>query len=309
MGALQQVRTGRMFTLGSRVLIGRGIDAVLRLDDRRVSGEHAAIWFTDGQWWIRDLGSRNGTFVCGRRLAPGEKSALDESAGVSFGGDDWLLCEAGQPIARAVRVADGRRVTAVGGLLALPDPVEPRVTVFAAAGDRWLAEEDGEPRFVTDQAEVAIDGERWLLSLPPRGTDGDMPSTWGPQIVARSLKTLDRLELTISRDEEYVHLALRFHDDLVEMPPRSFQYVLVLLARARADDAAQGVSPGEQGWRYVDEVCNLLSVDPQKLNVEVYRARKQLADAGIEDAADLVERRPQTRQLRLGVAYFKVTGA
>ena len=35
-----------------------------------ISGIHGELRFHDGQWQIRDLGSRNGTFVNGIRLAP-----------------------------------------------------------------------------------------------------------------------------------------------------------------------------------------------------------------------------------------------
>jgi hypothetical protein len=36
--------------------------------------------------------------------------------------------------------------------------------------------------------------------------------------------------------------------------------------------------------------------------MDIFRARKQLAEAGIEDSAMLVERRDSPRMLRLGVA-------
>ena len=35
-----------------------------------ISGQHGELRYVDGQWQIRDLGSRNGTFVNGVKLAP-----------------------------------------------------------------------------------------------------------------------------------------------------------------------------------------------------------------------------------------------
>lgn len=45
-----------------------------------ISAVHARLLFRDGGWWLEDAGSRNGTFVDGRRLAPGETVALRPGA-------------------------------------------------------------------------------------------------------------------------------------------------------------------------------------------------------------------------------------
>ena len=44
-------------------LIGRAIDNTLILNDNTVSGYHARLSFQNNQWWLEDLGSRNGTFL------------------------------------------------------------------------------------------------------------------------------------------------------------------------------------------------------------------------------------------------------
>ena len=61
-----------------RLVIGRAPEAQVHLDNASVSRQHAEL-FRDpfGRWWIRDLTSRNGTFVNGQRvtervLAPGD---------------------------------------------------------------------------------------------------------------------------------------------------------------------------------------------------------------------------------------------
>ena len=45
------------------LLIGRGSDAAIRLDDDYVSTRHARIAASGDQWFVEDLGSTNGTFV------------------------------------------------------------------------------------------------------------------------------------------------------------------------------------------------------------------------------------------------------
>jgi pSer/pThr/pTyr-binding forkhead associated (FHA) protein len=45
------------------ILIGRGTDAAIRLDDDYVSTRHARIAASGDQWFVEDLGSTNGTYV------------------------------------------------------------------------------------------------------------------------------------------------------------------------------------------------------------------------------------------------------
>ncbi len=53
---------------GEPVTIGRGSDCQIRLDDDYSSTRHARIFLSDGQWWVEDLGSTNGTYLDGQRL-------------------------------------------------------------------------------------------------------------------------------------------------------------------------------------------------------------------------------------------------
>ena len=47
------------------ILIGRGTDAAIRLDDDYVSTRHARIASSGDQWFVEDLGSTNGTTLDG----------------------------------------------------------------------------------------------------------------------------------------------------------------------------------------------------------------------------------------------------
>ncbi len=49
-------------------IIGRAPDCAIQLFDERVSRQHAKIWERNGQAFVRDLDSRNGTFVDGERV-------------------------------------------------------------------------------------------------------------------------------------------------------------------------------------------------------------------------------------------------
>ncbi len=50
------------------ILIGRGNDAAIRLDDDYVSTRHARIAAAGDQWFVEDLGSTNGTYIGSVRI-------------------------------------------------------------------------------------------------------------------------------------------------------------------------------------------------------------------------------------------------
>ncbi len=50
------------------ILIGRGNDAAIRLDDDYVSTRHARIATSGDQWFVEDLGSTNGTYLGTQRI-------------------------------------------------------------------------------------------------------------------------------------------------------------------------------------------------------------------------------------------------
>jgi len=62
---------GRSYSVDKdRFLIGRSkSQADLRLDDANVSRQHAMIERANGAWYVVDLGSTNGVFVSGERVA------------------------------------------------------------------------------------------------------------------------------------------------------------------------------------------------------------------------------------------------
>ena len=60
---------GTTIPLGQEpIVLGRGSDGSIRLDDDYVSTRHARFVPHDGQWFVEDLGSTNGTYVGNQRL-------------------------------------------------------------------------------------------------------------------------------------------------------------------------------------------------------------------------------------------------
>lgn len=61
--------SGQSVPLGSEpILLGRGTDAAIRLDDDYVSTRHARFATNGEQWFVEDLGSTNGTYIGSHRV-------------------------------------------------------------------------------------------------------------------------------------------------------------------------------------------------------------------------------------------------
>lgn len=62
---LAAVPAGRVFPLLALSAIGRAPTSVITLPDDTISLEHALLYWRNGQWWLEDLGSHNGTRLNG----------------------------------------------------------------------------------------------------------------------------------------------------------------------------------------------------------------------------------------------------
>jgi pSer/pThr/pTyr-binding forkhead associated (FHA) protein len=65
------------------ILIGRGSDAAIRLDDDYVSTRHARIAASGDEWFVEDLGSTNGTYLGSVRIT--QPTTLTPGAQVRIG--------------------------------------------------------------------------------------------------------------------------------------------------------------------------------------------------------------------------------
>ncbi len=79
LGLLTTLQTGDVFALTQdRLLIGRGAECQLQVDDAAVSSKHCELRFDGFHWWLTDLHSRNGTSVNGVAIRQHELQSGDE---------------------------------------------------------------------------------------------------------------------------------------------------------------------------------------------------------------------------------------
>jgi hypothetical protein len=299
LGILEELETKRRYTLGPRCLVGRHASCDLSFNDPRVSGEHAIVRWVDERWELKDLGSRNGTFLNGRGLGRGERVTLGPGEVVTLGGPGvgFVLVDASAPAPTARHGTTGEVRLASAQVLVLPDEERPLVTVFEDASGRWVVEREDGAVPVHDHDLVLVDGEPWVLELPV-----GLRSTWDAS-AGRMLETIG-LRFSVSPDEEHVDVTMFDDRGALALPSRSFHYLLLTLARLRKGDASS--SAEDRGWADREELCRMLAVDQLKLNVDICRARKQLGELGVHGAAGLIERRAGSGQIRIGIDRLEI---
>lgn len=304
MARLRHARGDQTWLLAPTNLLGRSRACELRFDDRKVSARHALICWRGGIWEIQDLHSRNGTFVDGEPLGAGERAGLHEGAEIGVGRPEgYRLVDTEAPKAQARGVDEPSLVVeAEAELLALPDASSIELSVFRRDG-RWWAEEPERVREVHDGNLVEAGGSTWQLRLPE-----SIPETERERGKAGPLR-IDSLELHLGVNDDAQHVDVVVQDgaERIDLGSRAHHQPLLLLARARLDDL--DLPAAEQGWVHQDELIDHLGITSNRLYVDIYRLRRQLAEAGVADATQIVERRPGTKQIRIGVSRVRISGS
>ena len=294
MGALLESSTGRRLLLRSRHRLGRGPNNHTILAHGSVSGDHAVLEFQRGCWFLRDLGSRNGTTVNGLPIGGGASQALSVGARIHLGGDPaaLVLVEDDPPCAFALGPGGLERV---GGLDWLSLDEEAPASIYRDDQGQWVLEEGGKHLVVEDGAMVVVGAREWHLHLPV-----EISPTVDLGVGPTYMHDL-RFCFSVSADQEHIQLVVTHGARTWDLGARSAHYHLLQLARIRLEEEAlPGIPTEEAGWVLLDDLLDMLKCSENQVNVYVHRARTQLAGIGVVGASGVVERRQGQRMLRFG---------
>lgn len=247
--------------------------------------------WADGGWWLKDLGSKNGTFVDGRRIEAGVQHRIVVNTRIAFGRaeDPWMLDDDGPPEAMALNLLTREVRQGAGGLVALPSDAAPQVVVVQRSDGHWTVEgpDEADPGAAQDRQTVHVGGAAWCLLLPdPQEATPLLPAALGLEAV--------RFRFGVSRDEERVTLTLVGPHREIPVQVREFNYVLLTLARVR--QAERDLTAADRGWIEREALLRMLKMSSTALNVAIHRARQHLLALGLVGAAGIVEVRRRARR-------------
>jgi len=304
-GSIRSVSSGKTQLLEPEHLIGRAPTSALCLPHRYVSAQHATIRWSGAGWDLRDLGSRNGTFLDGSRLKPGEEYPIRVGAKMAFGKiveEQWELVDASAPHVMAVPVDGGDPVLLDGDLLALPSNEDPRATIYRSPDGAWVLEQPDDSAIpIINMQTFDVEGRVWRFCC----TESTRTTSLAVMQAEPEVRNV-QLSFAVSADEEHVQLQMTFAGKTVDMGARNHNYLLLTLARRRLAEAAEGLPETACGWIHHDELAHDPTMAPPQLNIDVFRIRRQFSALGVLDAANIVERRPRTRQLRVGTGLISI---
>lgn len=307
MGCLRHFENGDRCVLLPEHLVGRSPRAALCLKSNYISAQHASIRWVNTHWELKDLGSRNGTRVNEQPLEAGKVTRLELGMRISFGRAEqtWEFVDETAPRAMVIPLDDMEEGIVIGDMVALPSPEHPSVTIYRRPDGSWKLEQQDCLTTLVDGQVLDVDGRKWRFTCP-RAMSNTSTIDW-PRFTTGPDLQLAKLNFRVSVDEEHVGLVLSSAgQDDIDLGSRAHNYLLLYLARQRLAELEQGVPDAASGWVQRESLLSALRIDRERLNLDVFRLRRHFALAGVRDAVDVIERRSDTGQLRLGIAQLSI---
>jgi hypothetical protein len=305
MAELRRTDGTRSCLLMTEHLVGRGPQCALRLVGGYVSTQHALIRWDGHAWELLDRGSRNGTQLNGMPIEPGRAHRLLKDAVLTFGHTDerWALVDAGEPQTMAVALDTGQALLGTSGLIGLPSSKSPECTLYLDQDGAWKVEQaNGEVELVIDGQIIDCAGQQFRFCCPTSNSATETLS------VAKHA-TEPTLHFAVSSDEDFVELTLEYPERRVALGSRSHNYLMLTLARQRLADRAANLPEASCGWMDKDQLAGGFKMTPQQVDGEVFRIRRHFTQHGLAESTTIIERRPRTKQIRVGLAQLRIERA
>ncbi len=301
MAFLKNQTTEKLFPIKSLHIFGRNKDLVSTfLSQPDVSGTHAKIIWNGTHWEIFDY-SRNGTYLNGSLMERNQQYTLKEGMTIGFSQgktNQYKVIDLSLPIPLLLE-NDGSEFIELRDVTPLPNHQNPVVSLFVDNGC-WMRETNGELSRLSCGETINVGKKKWIFFNPI-----NHEQTQDLKKIHRSRNFL--LRIIPSSDLEEVQLIFRNNQNQVrDLGYKNPHFLLYILAKARSDDIAQGLSEKEAGWIDIDTLCNMLKQELNHINIQVYRLRKSLIEVSDQSltANEAIQRRKGA--VRIGFSKYSI---
>jgi hypothetical protein len=221
---------------------------------------------------------------------------------LTFGHPDerWALVDAGEPQTMAVSLDTGHALVGVQGLIGLPSSKSAECTLYLAQDGGWKVEQaNGELEGLVDGQVIECAGQKFRFCCPTSSSATEALS------VAR-VGAAPLLHFAVTSDEDFEELTHEYPERRVALGSRSHNYLMLTLARRMLADRAAQLPDASCGWMDKDALADGFKMTPQQVDGEVFRIRKHFTQHGLPEATTVIERRPRTKQIRLGLMQVRI---
>lgn len=264
-----------------------------------ISRIHAAIEWSGEHWQIRDLG-RNGTWLDQHKLAAAENCTLKLQQTINFANhpqNNWYVENLDAPCNLLLGKNSDSATQALSSYHLLPNSEKPLAALsFSNIRGEWLLEmlsptfnssEESEVVIIASHGFIELNHYQWQLFLNTEQTQTLA------QINQQARAEDCKFHFEVSLDEEHTQLTICNQSEKISLGERSHHYLLLHLARLKAEHAKQGLHSKSQGWINNELLAKELGIDVSHINILIFRARKQIYHAFPDTLGltDLLQRR------------------
>lgn len=274
MAIIENVLTKKTIYLNSQHIFGRSPHSSTQLEARDVSKSHATLYWQGGLWHIKDH-SRNGTVINGSFLH-NSVARLSKGQVVQFGKENstqWKVVDVAPPLNYLVPLNGKNDIIPLESYYTLPNEENPEISFFCTPDRQWKAERAGETIELEHNQVFEYNSESWRFV---RNELVDETVDYG------RIKEHAWFEFALSADQEQINIKIVVNELAMDLGERSYNYMLLALARKRLEHMEAGYDANEQGWITIDSLTHELSkeelkeVDQYNLNLRIHRLRKGL---------------------------------
>lgn len=262
----------------------------LVLHDPKASRMHATISW-NGQRWIIQDSSTNGTYINGKKMASKGVNTIkdgDQIGFVSGNANLWQVIDTSPPSSMLIPESSGTPLVILDAIAVLPNEESPEIALYQTPNGDWFCESERGSIQLIDGAKVETGEHIWRFA-EGRGCDETLESDDQCHFYYEDIE----VELTVSQNEEHVSMVVYVDGNPYDLGERNHHYLLLLLARKHIEDANAGFAESEQGWIDKRELERMLLQSEVYINMLIYRFRKQYEQILPGDVVlpQLVERR------------------